>query len=1452
MRFRSFLVLLLIIPASLGHGYHSYNDQPAKSTLISWLKHLHTPVPAFCATGKKANTDTTSLQQSSWYAETMKGITEKEYEIRYDKTTDRYASPNRKNNLRAYYSANQFTLVPRNDSADKWKLDLTIKGIYSGRNKVYTVASKPVVTGKGEDLQFNNNDEFITEYVNNKEGIRQNFIINKKPVSASECIRIKLQASKNWFVNKVDQREIHFSKATQTGYENKIIYNGLKVWDAENKELDASFTVSNNNISIDVCTRNAVYPITIDPVSTTPAVQLESNQVSAFMGFSVASAGDVNGDGYSDVIVGAYLYDNGQTDEGAAFVYHGSATGISSIYTTLLESNQANAYFGYSVATAGDVNGDGYSDVIVGAYAFDNGQTDEGAAFVYHGSATGVSNAYTTLLESNQASAAFGRSVACAGDVNGDGYSDVIVGANFFTDGESFEGAAFVYHGSASGISNVIVTQLESNQVNGNFGRSVASAGDVNGDGYSDVIVGASQYSDGQAGEGVAFVYHGSASGINTTIKAMLECNLASAQFGISVSCAGDVNGDGYSDVIVGGNTYSNGQSNEGVIAVFLGAAAGVSTVPATQVESNQATGQLGYSVAGAGDINGDGYSDIIVGAYTYSNGQANEGVAYVYFGSATGINIATPTLLEMNQASANFGVSVACAGDVNGDGYSDLIIGANQYDNGQTDEGAAFVYHGSAGGISNTIATQIERDQNTSYVGFSVACAGDVNADGYSDVVVGARTYDNGTSGEGAAFVFHGSSAGLSTTPATMVSSGQFNAFMGNSVACAGDVNGDGYSDIIVGSILYDNGETDEGAAFIYLGSASGINPVFATRLERNQVSAEFGCCVAGAGDVNGDGYSDVIVGAEFYDNGQTDEGAAFVYLGSATGISNTVATQLEKNQASAGFGYNVNSAGDVNGDGYGDVIVGAPTYDNGQTDEGAAFIYLGSAAGLNTVAATQLESNQASAELGVSTACAGDVNGDGYSDVIVGAPYYDNGQTDEGMVFVYHGSSIGLSTVATTTIESNQVNAQLGFSVASAGDVNGDGYSDVIVGAWLYDNGSTDEGAAFIYLGSTTGISNSVSVQMEINQVSAYFGYSVASAGDVNGDGLSDVIVGAPNYDDVQTDEGGAFVFLGHGGAGTRNNLRLYNTDLITPIQHSNYTNPNLFGAGVFARSPLGRQKARLVWEVKAQGLAFSGSPITNSTTYFDRQIPYTDLGIAGTQLKSQVQKRGRQTKIRARVEYSRATAINGQIYGPWKYPPGYTMGAYGMNSVPLPLTLIAFNGQFVNADDVQLAWITANEINMHSFILEKSIDGTNFIAAGELPAKGIGSSREDYSFLDQHVNANLLYYRLKLVEQNNDISYSNIITLSRNKVVKGFIAPDPVNRGGDAILTLQSTTDKNAVTINIFNTAGQNIHTETHILQKGKNEIRIFTRVSARGMYVVTVSGIGMKESYRLLIQ
>jgi hypothetical protein len=1140
---------------------------------------------------------------------------------------------------------------------------------------------------------------------------------------------------------------------------------------------------------------------------------IESNQANARLGYSVSWAGDVNGDGYSDVIVGAPYYDNGQTDEGAAFVYHGTARGLSTSASITIESNQAGALLGRSVSGAGDLNADGYADVIVGSIFYNNGQTNEGAAFVHHGSASGVSTIASVTLESNQADAQLGYSVSAAGDVNGDGYSDIIVGAPYYDDGQTNEGAAFIYHGSASGVSTTASVTFESNQVGAYLGYSVSGAGDVNGDGYSDVIVGASYYDNGQTNEGAAFVYHGSASGASNSFYATLESNQESAYMGISVSGAGDVNGDGYSDVIVGAYYYHNGQYHEGAAFVYHGSASGVSTIASASLESNQAYAQLGYSVSGAGDVNGDGYGDIIVGAFSYDNGLTDEGAAFIYNGSASGLSTTASDTIESNQADAALGISVSGAGDVNGDGYSDVIVGASNFKKGQTDEGVAFVYHGSASGASTTVSATLESNQLSAKMGFSVSWAGDVNGDGYGDIIVGAPYYDNGQTDEGVAFVFLGSASGFGTTASATLESNQADARLGISVSGAGDVNGDGYGDVIVGATSYDKGQADEGAAFVYHGSASGLSTTASATLESNQADARLGVSVSGAGDVNGDGYSDVIVGAYYYDKGQTNEGAAFVYHGSASGVSTTASATLESNQASANLGRSVSGAGDLNGDGYNDVVVGAPYYDKLETDEGAAFVYHGSASGLSTTASATLESNQASAHMGWNVSVAGDVDGDGYSDIIVGVPYYDNGQADEGAAFVYHGSASGVSITASAILESNQADARLGYSVSGAGDVNGDGYSDLISGAPYYDNGQSNEGAAFLYLGSPSGVSTTTSATLESNQIDANLGYSVSEAGDANGDGFSDVIAGAYLYNNGQTDEGAVFVYHGNAGGGLRRNLLLFNTSTTNLITQSNILQ-NDFAVGLFARSPDGRTKAKLVWETKGEGQAFSSfSTITNSTQYTAMGAAFTDLGLSGTQITENIDKELYHTKVRVRIMYSPVTSLNGQVYSPWIYSPGF-FSAQGMSSTPLPVSLLSFYGECLHPF-VSLKWETASETNNDYYTIERSVDATEFEIIDTIKGAGNSNTTLYYQFTDNLSSINSLfsipvYYRLKQIDFNGQSEYSKIIAITCPNENLGDINvyPNPTTNE----LTIEISGSNETVNCEFINSLGIVVHRES----------------------------------------
>ncbi len=414
---------------------------------------------------------------ASWWQTVQKNLRESEYHIskRHDGT---YTSPNRAQNLRFVYEPNGFLATRRDSLSHLWHARLTFAGLSkNGASPESPHAHDFTLTAEANTLVAQS-DALVIQYCNDEKGMRQDFIVKRKP-NGNGDLRLWLYAEMQGGTVSTTAERISF--LTESGAE-AMRYSDLKVWDASHKRLKARFERVGNGVAIVVSDRKALYPITIDPLSTTPNWTAESNQAGAQFGISVASAGDVNGDGFSDVIVGANTFDAGELDEGRAFVYHGSAAGLSTTPNWTAESNQANSAFGISVASAGDVNGDGFSDVIVGAWQFDNGETDEGRAYVYHGSAAGLSTTANWTAESNQAGAQFALSVASAGDVNGDGFSDVIVGAPLFDNAFINEGAAFVYHGSATGLSTTPNWVRFSNQASAHFGwTAVASAGDVNG-----------------------------------------------------------------------------------------------------------------------------------------------------------------------------------------------------------------------------------------------------------------------------------------------------------------------------------------------------------------------------------------------------------------------------------------------------------------------------------------------------------------------------------------------------------------------------------------------------------------------------------------------------------------------------------------------------------------------------------------------------------------------------------------------------------------------------------------------------------------------------------------------------------------------------------------------------------------------------------------------------------
>jgi len=407
----------------------------------------------------------------------------------------------------------------------------------------------------------------------------------------------------------------------------------------------------------------------------------------------------------------------------------------------------------------------------------------------------------------------------------------------------------------------------------------------------------------------------------------LYQKNGASANdaLGVSVAGTGDVNGDGRADFIVGVPGADTGVLLDVGSAYVYSGADGALLYQKSGAEAND---QLGLSVVGNGDIGGDGRADFIVGAYLANpSGRANAGSAFIFSG-------ADGQLLYQKDGSRSgdrLGGSVAGAGDVNADGRSDFIIGAERANpNNSIDAGSAFVYSGA----DSTLLYRKDGTSSGDELGFSVAGAGDVNGDGKDDFIIGAPfASPGGFILAGSAFVYSGATGGLLYQKNGAAGS----ELLGSSVAGAGDINADGRADFIVGAPgASPNGLGAAGSAYIY----SGADGTLLFQKDGTAIGDNLGSygTVSGAGDVNGDGRPDFIIGAYGADpSGRINAGSAFVF----SGIDGLLLSQIDGDSAGDNLG-SVAGAGDINGDGRTDVILGAPgSKPDGLTNAGSAYVY-------------------------------------------------------------------------------------------------------------------------------------------------------------------------------------------------------------------------------------------------------------------------------------------------------------------------------------------------------------------------------------------------------------------------------------------------------------------------------------------------------------------------------
>ena len=808
----------------------------------------------------------------------------------------------------------------------------------------------------------------------------------------------------------------------------------------------------------------------------------------------------------------------------------------------------------------------------------------------------------------------FGRSIEDIGDIDGNGYNDIAVGAPGDDDAGTDFGAVYILF---MGVNNSIIDTTKivppasfTMNSGSNFGIDVTNMGDLDGNGVNDIVVGSNEDTLGSTADygSVSLFYLGSdGSPINQhQIKKGLNGfvgthNLQFTEFGSSVENIGDLNGDGHTDLAVGmWQSAAGGTNKGGIYILFLDNNQQVIDEKfIAQGHSGMGIGLsnhgfFGASMSRVGDLNGDGVVDLAVGARGFDSPGpvgANTGALVVLILNSDGTvqsyqihNSITYRDTRILTQGEGFGVSMDQLGDINGDGNVELLIGSFDYNpyGSVANRGAFYIasldatgdiaqmrkYGTGQGGMIHALAAGTNARYVTRYA--------DSDGDGLDEVLLGAI----GLNGEGGFLhlkydFLNEQPLGLTRwyqkiTPYSGIASGGTgpgnlgNENFGRSCSPIGDFNQDGFTDYVVGANHDNTGGSDRGAVHIVYGNVNGAT---LSSVEINSSTTNFtgyldnfdifGTSVADMGDLSGNGYHDIAVGAPFDDDGFTNAGAFYILFLNALAQVDSV----QKISATSGgftgtlgntdlFGQSIDVLGDLNGDGIADLIVGAKKDDDGGTDHGAAYILFLNADG--TVQSHQKISSTSGgfsgslgtdACFGVEVAGIGDLNQDGVPDAAV-TIVNDNSSSsnDNGGVFILFLNASGTvashSFIGLSDIADLQSGSRFGISVDMVPDMNGDGYQDLVLGAHLDDDGNYDTetesntGAVWLLCPDNTG---SLVEYQKISPLKGrfygevkagdFFGVSVSYAGDIDSDGHPELLVGSMGNDESANNAGALF---------------------------------------------------------------------------------------------------------------------------------------------------------------------------------------------------------------------------------------------------------------------------------------------------------------------------------------
>jgi len=387
--------------------------------------------------------------------------------------------------------------------------------------------------------------------------------------------------------------------------------------------------------------------------------------------------------------------------------------------------------------------------------------------------------------------------------------------------------------------------------------------------------------------------------------------------------------------------------------------------------------------------------------------------------------------------AADSFGSAVASAGDVDGDGRNDVIVGApGASPNGMTSAGSVYVYSG----ITGALILQLDGSASGDAFGTAVASAGDLNADGISELLIGAPLASPaGLAAAGSVWVVDGATA----TTLFQYDGTATGDHLGQSVASLADTDGDSINEFLIGAPHADpSGLNDAGTAWLYSG-ATGLQ-IYA--YDGAADGDWLGHCVAPSGDVNADGMPDFVLGAHGASpGGKTRAGSVYAY----SGLDGTLIHQLDGVESGDYFGFSVSSAGDVNDDGWDDILVGAPNTVAGVVPRITGVVY--AISGRFTNILLKKEGKNWFENFGWSVAPAGDVNLDGMDDIMVGAPLYQSGGVWHGAGFIFDSSTGFLIR----QVDGSHSHSYMGYCVANLGDVTGAPFTEFAFAASAEDPG-------------------------------------------------------------------------------------------------------------------------------------------------------------------------------------------------------------------------------------------------------------------------------------------------------------------------------------------------------------------------------------------------------------